>query len=40
VYNVVVGWYDAATGQRLPARDEKGQPVADDAVQLFQFRQP
>jgi hypothetical protein len=34
-YTLAVGWYDPATGQRLPAFDQQGEPVANDAVQLY-----
>lgn len=34
-YRIVVGWYDTATGERLPARDRRGQPVQDNAFQVF-----
>jgi len=34
-YTLAVGWYDAVTGQRLPAFDQQGQPVANDAIQLY-----
>jgi hypothetical protein len=34
-YTIVVGWYDTAIGTRLPAFDGQGQPVADDAIQIF-----
>ena len=33
-YTVAVGWYDTASGTRLPAFDQQGQPLAQDAVQL------
>ena len=33
-YSVVVGWYDVATGHRLAAHDEHGQPLPDDAFPL------
>ncbi len=36
VYTVAVGWYDAASGLRLPAVDAQGQPVPDDALRIFQ----
>ncbi len=28
-YHVVIGWYDLATGARLPLRDANGQPIGD-----------
>ena len=31
---LVVGWYDTATGERLKAFDQHGQPVPDDAFPL------
>jgi hypothetical protein len=34
VYHLVVGMYNLATGERLPAVDERGQPLPDDAVTL------
>jgi hypothetical protein len=34
-YTVAVGWYDTATGQRLPAFDREGNPVAQDAFRIF-----
>jgi hypothetical protein len=34
-YTVAVGWYNTATGQRLPAFDQHGQPAANDALQLY-----
>jgi hypothetical protein len=33
-YRLAVGLYDVATGQRLPATDQQGQPWPDDAVPL------
>ncbi len=36
-YVVVAGWYDPAGGQRLPAFDSQGQPLPNDAVQIYQF---
>jgi hypothetical protein len=33
-YAVAVGWYNAATAQRLPAFDPQGQPMANDTVVL------
>jgi len=34
-YTIVVGWYNTATGQRLPAFDQQEQPATDDAIQLY-----
>jgi hypothetical protein len=34
-YRIVAGWYDPATGERLPALDSQGQPVADNAIQVL-----
>lgn len=34
-FRLVVGWYDPATGLRLPAQDLRGRPVDNDAVQLY-----
>jgi hypothetical protein len=39
-YRVVVGWYDADTGERLPAFDQKDRRVGQDAVQVFEFARP
>jgi hypothetical protein len=39
-YTVAVGWYDPAAGQRLPALDEQGQPIPQDAVRVLQFSRP
>lgn len=39
-YAVAVGWYDTATGQRLPVTDRQGQPLPQDAVQIFAFNHP
>ena len=39
-YVVVAGWYDPSTGQRLPVLDDQGQPLPNDAVQIYQFSQP
>ena len=33
-YPLAVGWYDAATVQRLPAYDTDGQRLADDLLRL------
>jgi hypothetical protein len=33
-YTIVVGWYDPVTGQRLPAFDRQGRPVANNAFQV------
>jgi hypothetical protein len=33
-YTVAAGWYDTASGTRLPAFGQQGQPLAQDAVQL------
>jgi hypothetical protein len=40
IYTVAVGWYDTATGQRLPASDDQGQPILHDSVPILQFDQP
>jgi hypothetical protein len=34
VYHLVVGMYNLATGERLPAVDEQGQRIPDDAITL------
>jgi hypothetical protein len=34
-HRIVVGWYDKATADRLPAVDPAGLPVLDNAIQLF-----
>jgi hypothetical protein len=34
-YTAVVGWYDPATGERLPAFDRQGQPAAGDAIPVY-----
>jgi hypothetical protein len=34
-YRVAVGWYSTATGQRFAAFDQEGQPVADNAFEVF-----
>jgi hypothetical protein len=39
-YAVVVGWYDPASGQRLPGLDGQGQPLPSNAIQIYQFTQP
>jgi mannosyltransferase len=39
-YHLQAGLYDPATGQRPPARDRAGQPLADDAVSLPEFQVP
>lgn len=36
-YTVAVGWYNADNGQRLPAVDGQGQPVEQDAAQVYEF---
>ena len=33
-YPLATGWYDAATLQRIPARDAQGEPVPDDLFRL------
>ena len=33
-YRLLVGMYDLTTGQRLPAIDQNGQPLADNAIPL------
>lgn len=35
-YTLAIGWYDTATGQRLPAFDQQNQPAANDAIILLQ----
>lgn len=39
-YTVAVGWYNADTGQRLPALDQRGQSIANDALSIFEFVYP
>jgi hypothetical protein len=39
-YSVSIGWYDAASGQRLPAVDREGRRAEQDAVPVFQFAYP
>lgn len=39
-YTVAVGWYNADTGQRLPALDQQGQSIANDALSVFEFVYP
>jgi hypothetical protein len=34
-YTVAVGWYHVGTGERLPAFDQRGEPVAREAIQVF-----
>jgi hypothetical protein len=34
-YTVDVGWYSTAGGQRLPALDQQGDPVANDAIAVY-----
>jgi hypothetical protein len=34
-HRIVIGWYDKATADRLPAIDQAGLPAPDNAIQLF-----
>jgi hypothetical protein len=39
-YTVVTGWYGATGGQRIPARDDQGQSIPNDAAQIHLFSKP
>jgi hypothetical protein len=39
-YRVFAGVYDAASGERLPATDEAGEPLADNAMMVLEFERP
>jgi hypothetical protein len=39
-YRVFAGVYDAANGERLPATDEAGEPLADNAMMVLEFERP